>query len=239
MKIVKFLYAVAAFLSFASVECFAEDPVEKLQIDSFQKAREIVAQSIEKRSGPLVPTQISLRPVKRQQQTASPESSGWLAKFSKNSLIQTQAMQEIEVVARTKSGDLVIDRFSIEDLSLVETIVDDAGLVVGYFNYWTTKEPGNTSARGAFKMYFLGDRSLIAREGDLRCQKSENKAKPTISFKNSQWDNETRELVFDVRANCSVLNFFGSSAREYLNLTVLDFKSALDNNDSSWVEEQN
>ena len=59
-----------------------------------------------------------------------------------------------------------------------------------------------------------------------------------MRFSNARWDNDERELSFDVRSSCGVLHFFGGQpGRQFINLTPLDFGQALESNAKPYTEE--
>src|SRR5262249_7858002 len=79
---------------------------------------------------------------------------------------------------------------------------------------------------------------LIMTSGEVRCQKIESGGQPSVRFSNALWDSEARELTFDVRSSCGVVNFFGGQpGNKLINLTVLEFKAAFEDNSKNYTEE--
>jgi hypothetical protein len=80
-------------------------------------------------------------------------------------------------------------------------------------------------------MYLVQERSLIDISGEVRCRKVESEGEPSVRFSNARWDGGGRELTFDIRSSCGIVDFFGGQqGRKLVNLTGLEFSAALKGN---------
>jgi hypothetical protein len=92
--------------------------------------------------------------------------------------------------------------------------------------------------RITFVMYFVCENSLIRREGEARCRKIGDEGVPRVRVSNAQWDPEFRELEFDLRSSCYLVELLGGGSNRTLNLAL--GKVGYDSNFSkpgSWVDE--
>src|SRR5262249_6823304 len=137
-----------------------------------------------------------------------------------------------------KSGDeIVIDRIVDEDLSNLSLITDTRGSVVGFFRYSSSKAGIFVSARSAYTIYVLKERGLVPTSAEVRCAKADSRGEPNLGVSRARWDDDQRELTFDVRSSCGIVDFFGGQrGREVLNLTPLSFADALKS--ESYTEEE-
>jgi hypothetical protein len=86
-------------------------------------------------------------------------------------------------------------------------------------------------------LYFVRERNLIVTSGEVRCHKAESGGRPSVGFSNTLWDGNARELTFDVRSSCAVVDFFGGQpGSKLVNLTALEFQAALEGNSRNYTE---
>jgi hypothetical protein len=231
---------LAGGVSFSACLCNAAEPTETAKADTLQHSRELVARSYDQRGVLSSPAQIVLRPAKEDSKTSSVGS--WWAQLGLGKSSTANDRPVLEIFGRLKSGqETVIDRISREHLSSVPLIVDSAGSVVGYFLYSSSKEDMYASARGTFAMYFVREQSLVHVTGEVRCKKVGSEGEPKLRFSNAHWDNTGRELTFDVRSSCGMVEFFGGlPGRSLLDLSGSShehFKDALEKNTRPYTEE--
>lgn len=207
-----------------------ETYAETVPTEPFQSARERVAQDSANHLEALSPVTITLRRAKEPQQpNQKPESPGWISWLGGDETKVSTLEPPMEVIARLKNGEAIIEQFpEAEDASL-PLIVDSTGNTVGYFHIWSTKTDRWNVARSAFVIYFAGEHGLIRRTGEITCDRIEGQGTPRTEITNAKWDTEIATLVFDVRSNCGVVKFLGGEQGDALiNLTSLEFKSALE-----------
>jgi hypothetical protein len=208
---------------------------------SMQSARQAIATSFDPAAGAYQPIKIAVRRASTLEPNSAMEqsSSGWLSRLGFGAPKTPKKPGALEVVARTKAGaELVIDRLDGSDPDQVPLIADGVGATVGYFKYDQSKDQLYRIARGSFVLFFAGPQGLIASTGEWICKKVESAGTPRLAFANARWIEQERSLLVDVRANCGVVEFFGGGTEsKLLNLTGLEFKSALEANSKGYTEE--